>query len=117
MNKKILIISVAAICFSGCYRVTVNTGAPPSPQTVDKPWQLSFVIGLVPPPELNTKEACPKGVATVMTERSFLNSLVGGLTGNLLTPMHVSVTCAAGPVANMGSSSEFTRKTAETIPR
>ena len=81
-----------------CYRVTVNTGAPPAATTLDKPWQLSFVYGLVPPPEVATNATCPNGVATVLTERSFLNGLVSALTWSLFTPMHVNVTCASGPV-------------------
>jgi hypothetical protein len=79
--------------------VTVVTGATPSSQTVDKPWQYSFVYGLVPPPELETKQQCPQGWAQVETERSFLNGLVGALTWSLFTPMHAKATCASGPPA------------------
>ena len=90
--------AVALLC--GCYRITVITGAPPATtQVVDKPWQNSFVYGLVPPPELNTKEQCPQGFGIVQTERSFLNGLVGALTYSIYTPMHAKVTCATGPVA------------------
>jgi hypothetical protein len=99
MHRPIILLSLVALLCSGCYRVTVVTGAPPAPQTVDKPWQYSFVYGLVPPPELNTREQCPQGFAVVMTERSFLNGLVGALTYSIFTPMHAKVTCAAGPVA------------------
>lgn len=94
------ILSLAAlVVLAGCYRVTVNTGAPPAETAIDKPWQLSFVYGLVPPPEISAKETCQQGVATVMTERSFLNGLVGILSSSLVTPLHVRVTCASGPVA------------------
>jgi hypothetical protein len=84
---------------SACYHVTVLTGAPTGPEKIDKEWQNSFVIGLVPPAELSTKETCARGVASVETERSFLNGLVGAITWNIYTPMHVTVTCASGPVA------------------
>jgi hypothetical protein len=84
---------------AGCYHVTVITGAPAATQTIDKQWQNSFVIGLVPPPELSSKETCPSGVAKVDTERSFLNGLVGVVTYNIYTPIHATVTCASGPVA------------------
>ena len=99
MRSRIVLLSAAALLSAGCYRVTVVTGAPPAPQTVDKPWQYSFVYGLVPPPELNTREQCPQGFAVVMSERSFLNGLVGSITSSIFTPMHTKVTCAAGPVA------------------
>ncbi len=90
--------AIVTLC-SGCYHVTVITGAPASPTVIDKPWQNSFVYGLVPPPELNTKDQCTRSVAKVETERSFLNGLVGVLTWSIYTPMHVTVTCASGPVA------------------
>lgn len=99
MRSRIVLSSIAALLCAACYRVTVVTGAPPAPQTVDKPWQYSFVYGLVPPPELNTREQCPQGFAVVMTERSFLNGLVGAITYSIFTPMHTKVTCAVGPVA------------------
>ena len=90
---------VALVALSACYRVTVNTGAPPAATVIDKPWQLSFVYGLVPPPAIDAKQTCPQGVASVVTERSFLNGLVGAITYSLFTPMHTTVTCASGPVA------------------
>jgi hypothetical protein len=99
MRSRIVLSIVAAVLCAGCYRITVVTGAPPAAETVDKPWQYSFVYGLVPPPELNTREQCPQGFSVVMTERSFLNGLVGAFTSSIFTPMHTKVTCAAGPVA------------------
>jgi len=88
----------ALLAVGGCYHVTVITGAPAAPTTIDKLWQNSFVYGLVPPPELSAKPACAQGVAKVDTERSFLNGLVGGLTWGIYTPMHATITCASGPV-------------------
>ena len=90
--------ALVVLC-GGCYHVTVITGAPASPTVIDKQWQNSFVIGLVPPPELDVKAQCPQGVAKVETERSFLNGLVGAITYNIYTPIHATVTCASGPVA------------------
>jgi hypothetical protein len=86
-----------ALACAGCYHVTVVTGAPPAPQVVDKEWQMSFIMGLVPPAELSVKDVCTRGVSTVETERSFLNGLVGAIYG-IVTPMHTKVTCASGPV-------------------
>jgi hypothetical protein len=94
--RRIIPALIVAVACSGCYHVTVVTGAPAATQTIDKPWQNSFVLGLVPPPEVSTKEGCAQGVAKVETERSFLNGLVSALTWNIYTPMHVNVTCASG---------------------
>jgi len=95
MRRAIPALIAAVVC-SGCYHVTVVTGAPAATQTVDKPWQNSFIAGIVPPAELSSKETCAQGVAKVETERSFLNGLVGAVTWNIYTPMHVNVTCASG---------------------
>lgn len=85
---------IAALLCSGCYHVTVITGTPGGTQTIDKQWQNSFVIGLVPPAEIDAKDKCAQGVSQVDTERSFLNGLVGAITYNIYTPMHVKVTCS-----------------------
>jgi hypothetical protein len=84
---------------SACFHQVVQTGRSPGSTVVDKPWQHSFVFGLVPPAEMTAQPTCTLGVAKVETERSFVNGLVGALTWNLYTPIHVLVTCASGPVA------------------
>ena len=96
MRTNALVAVGAALLLSGCYRVTVTTGAAPASEKIDKPWQNSFVYGLVPPPEVNAKDRCQQDVATVQTERSFLNSLVAALTLSIFTPMHTTVTCGSG---------------------
>jgi hypothetical protein len=101
MSRRI-IAAILALTLSGCYHVTVTTGAPAAPQVIDRPWQLSWVYGLVPPPAINVSQDCPQGVARVETERSLLNSLVtiaqSIILIPVLTPMHATVTCASGPV-------------------
>jgi hypothetical protein len=98
MRHRAWIAALAAVTLSACYHITVSSGAPSGAQVIDKPWQLSFVYGLIPPPEISAKETCPQGVAKVETERSFLNSIVAGVTWQLVTPLHARVTCASGPV-------------------
>jgi hypothetical protein len=99
MRRYLSAAAALVVLCGGCYHVTVVTGAPAGPTVIDKPWQNSFVIGLVPPAELDVKSQCASGVAKVETERSFLNGLVGAITENIYTPIHVTVTCASGPVA------------------
>jgi hypothetical protein len=94
MRRNALIAALAVGLLSSCYRITVLTGAAPGTATIDKPWQMSFVYGLIPPPELNGREGCPGGVAKVVTEHSFLNGLVAAVTWQLVTPIHVQVTCS-----------------------
>lgn len=95
MRTKSYALLLGAAMLTGCYHITVVSGTAPSPTVVDKPWQNSFVYGLVPPPEIDVREQCPNGVQKVETEVSFVNGLVGALTWSLYTPIHARVTCAA----------------------
>jgi hypothetical protein len=95
MRLKFATALVAMILAGGCYRITVISNATPSPTVVDKPWQHSFIAGLVPPPEINVKDQCPNGVARVETVHSPANVLAMLLTQGLYSPLAVKVTCAA----------------------
>jgi hypothetical protein len=99
----------AAVLSSACYRVSVVTGAAPAATVVDKPWTHSFVIGLVPPAPVDVSKECgAAGVSRVVTQRSFLNGLVAGLTGNLYTPLQITATCAGGaPTSSLGLPPEL----------
>ena len=98
MGRRFIALGLLAFVLAGCYRVTVDTGAPQAPERIDRPWQMSFAAGLIPPPEIETQAECPQGVAQVRTQRSFLNGLATAITSNILSPMHTTVICAAGPV-------------------
>jgi Bor protein len=95
MRLRPLLVAVVAAFISGCYHITVVTGAPPSPTVIDKPWQMSFVYGLAPPPEINVRDQCPNGVAKVETQQSFLNGLVSALSSGIVTPIQATITCAS----------------------
>jgi hypothetical protein len=84
----------AVLVLAGCFHATIETGLAPSTTVIDQPWAMGFVYGLIPPSPVATMQRCPKGVAKVETEHSFLNALVGGFTFSLITPMHIKVTCA-----------------------
>lgn len=100
MRRHITAAAALIILGTGCYHVTVITGAPAGQGTIDKQWQNSFVYGLVPPPAIDAKSTCARGVSKVETERSFLNGLVSAITWSIYTPMHATVTCASGPVSH-----------------
>jgi hypothetical protein len=93
MRLRLLALAVASLSLTACWHVTVTSGATPTATVVDKPWQNSFIDGLVPPPEVNVREQCPNGVAKVETETSFVNGLVSAITWGIYTPIHLRVTC------------------------
>jgi hypothetical protein len=84
------------LSLAGCYHAIIDTGLAPSTEVIDQPWASGFVYGLVPPNPVETMAKCKNGVSKVETLHSFLNSLVGGLTFGIYTPMTIKVTCAAG---------------------
>jgi len=89
----ILLTFLCTVSFS-CYHATIETGLEPSGKVVEHAWALGFVFGLVPPPTVNAAADCKNGVAKVETQLSFLNQLVSSLSGGIITPMHITVTCA-----------------------
>ena len=95
MLQKVGTVGLLLLAASGCYHGTVETGLPPSNQTIEKHWASSWIGGLVPPSAVETAEKCPDGVAKVETKLSFLNQLVGAITLGIYTPMYIEVTCAA----------------------
>jgi len=86
---------VAVFMIVGCYHATIETGRPPSSEVLHQPWAPSWIIGLIPPPTVQTAARCPNGVSKVETQMSFLNGLVHALTLNIFTPWDIKVTCAA----------------------
>lgn len=108
---KFLSIALLAILLSSCYHAQIITDAQPSGQVIDEPWAHGFIFGLVAPDEIRTASECPNGVAKVETQISFLNGLVSAITFNIYTPMHITVTCAAGT-----ETSALNTGTEEVIP-
>jgi Bor protein len=106
-------IAVLLVAASACYHATVDTGLTPSTVVVEKSWASGWIYGLVPPSTVETGSKCQHGVAKVETQHSFLNMLVGGLTGGIYTPMSIKVTCAqaghasaspTAPTINLGAN-------------
>jgi len=97
--KRWLPMALVAVLSAGCYHQVVQTGRSPGNTVVDKPWVATWVFGLVQAQPIETRPLCPSGIATVETEMSFLNGLVGGVTLGIFTPQHVRITCATSTSA------------------
>lgn len=95
IGLRIGALTVLAVTGAGCYHATIETGLPPSSQTVENDWAPSWIAGLVPPKTVETAERCPDGVAKVETRLSFMNQVVSIITLGIYTPMSIRVTCAA----------------------
>lgn len=94
--KKFSTVLILSVFLTGCYHASITTGLPESSTEVyDTPWAMGFIAGLIPPAEIDASDKCKNGVAKVETQLSFLNQIVGAITVGIVTPMHVTVTCAA----------------------
>lgn len=96
MKIRNLAVLGLVLALAGCYHVTVETGKPASNTVINDPWAMAFVGGLIPPDVVNVSSQCRNGVSRVESQLSFLNMLVSGITGSIITPMTITVTCAAG---------------------
>ena len=102
MIHRLKLLPVAALLvLAACYHATIDTGLSPSPEMINQPWASGWVYGLVAPKPVETMSQCKNGVSKVETMHSFLNSLVGGLTFGIYTPMTIKVTCAASGRASL----------------
>ena len=104
------------LALTACYHATIDTGRSPSPEVINEPWASGFVYGLVPPKTVETMARCPNGVSKVETFHSFLNSLVGGLTFGIFTPMTIKVTCAASGGASIPAGASQIQLGANAAP-
>ena len=101
--RPALVVIVGAVLAGGCYHATVETGAAPSEQVVERCCAAAFLGGLVPPKPVKAEAACPHGVARVETSRSFSNVVFTVLTAGLYSPMSMRITCAAADSAGAGA--------------
>ena len=104
-----VVMLIGSVLLIGCYHATIETGAAPSLQTVEKPWAAGWLYGLVPPSLVETAAKCPDGVAKVETQLSFLNMLAQALTLGIYSPMNIKVTCAQSSNAELTPPSDRVR--------
>ncbi len=93
-------MAMVAVFTTGCYHAVIETGATAGTDKLTVPWAHSFVYGLVPPAVVNAAQKCPRGVAKVETQHTFVHGLVAFLTFALYTPMQIDVTCSTGARAD-----------------
>jgi Bor protein len=113
-EKRFRIRSVLAfwpMLATGCYTTTLHSGKPAAPAGIeyDEKWHHGLVWGIA---ELsgpyNLARVCPRGWASIKTETSFLNGIVGAVTGDIYSPQTVTVRCSTlapvtVPVPSLGA--------------
>jgi len=97
-----------ALVLGACYEhtYTTGTGAPNGAVVYDE-WRHHWLGGLISPKqELELRDVCPSGNATIHQEVTFLNGLIAGLTVGIYEPSTVEVRCADGRRSDLEFSSE-----------
>jgi Bor protein len=110
---RTLVGVLLAVGVSACFEHTyiVGRGAPEGRMVYDH-WQNHWLGGLISPNQtLELREMCPSGNATIHEEATFMNGLIGALTGGIYQPTTVKVRCADGGRADL----EFTAEDVERI--
>jgi hypothetical protein len=95
MKKIIFFAFINIIILSGCYKTTYYTNKQAKNYAdVNKKHHIG-IYGLV---EFSDPEAldqiCPHGVASVVSQQSFLDGFVAFITFSFYSPFSVSITCA-----------------------
>jgi hypothetical protein len=106
---------IALFSTAGCYHAVVDTGRPADTKVVDKPWVSTFVFGLVPAQVINVAAECPRGIAKVETQQTFVNGLVGVVTLGIYTPQSARITCAAARRAAVNAAAEQAAATQSAV--
>lgn len=110
---QLYILAITAIS-AGCYHATIETGATPTAEVLEKSFASGWVYGLVPPSTFSTVSRCSNGPAKVETQVTFLNGLVRILTLGIYTPMAIKVTCAA---ESLGAKAAAGRPTMDPVAK
>jgi len=90
--KRVLMLG-GFVALTACYHSITTTNLTAGPTHV-VPWAPAFIGGIVPAKVDAGKLCGGKPVQAVDAQASFLNVLVGFVTGGIFTPYQITVTCA-----------------------
>ena len=107
-KRRWLSLALCVGLSTGCFHQVIHTGRTPGTAVVEHWFVSTWLWGLVPAKEIDVRRECPAGIATIMTETSFVNGLISFLTVGIYTPQHVRVTCAQQPRAVPPGATEMT---------
>lgn len=97
MNKNqfnIISALIATLTLSSCSTISFVADKNANESYETSEWHHNIIYGLVEISNpVNVSQTCKNGFSAIRTERTFLNSLVGGIAGNIYNPMTVSMSC------------------------
>ena len=79
---------------AGCMKHTYDAGAgAPRGTVVYDKWESHWLFGIIGETQIDLKDVCPSGNATIHDEVDFLTGLVGALVGIVYRPSKVTIRC------------------------
>jgi len=96
---------------TGCFKhsFTAGTGGNVNGEAAYSKWHSHWLFGIIGETDVNLKEICPSGNATIKDEHTFVNGLIGALIGAVWHPTTVEVYCGEGQAARIELSPEQMR--------
>lgn len=93
--RRLALFLALAFSTTACFHQTFHSGLTPSTTVVERTFVATWFWGIVPAAPIDVRDSCRSGVATVETEQSFMNGLVGVVTLGIYSPQYLRVTCAS----------------------
>ena len=106
-----VVLCLAALLATGCMKHTYDVGAgAPRGKVVYDNWESHWLFGIIGETQLDIKEICPSGNATIHDETDFLTGLVGALIGIIYRPSKVTIRsgCKATSAGHWSSTAPAT---------
>jgi hypothetical protein len=95
--RKITFLAAAAIglAATGCFKhsYTTGSGGDTSRDAQYSKWHSHWLFGIIGEEDVNVRQVCTSGNATVKDEVSFVNGVIGALVGAIYYPTSVDVYC------------------------
>jgi len=92
------LITMVGLFSTGCFTHSYNVGrGAPNGEVVYKKWHHHWLFALISPKtDLDIKQFCPSGDATIVDKHTFINQLLGAFGSFIWSPTTVTIRCAGG---------------------
>ncbi len=108
LRYLVILVSLFTFVLAGCYThiFEVGSGGGNGKEVYSK-WRSHWLFGTIDTnKEMDIKDFCPSGNATIQNEVTFLNGLVGVFIGIIYYPTTVTIVCDNGAKADIELNEE-----------
>jgi hypothetical protein len=97
LQRRLTFFAAGALAFAamGCFKhsYTTGSGGDTSQDARYSKWHSHWLFGIIGEEDVNVRQVCTSGNATVKDEVSFVNGVIGALVGAIYYPTTVDVYC------------------------